>query len=84
MAFKVAHADHRNIQCIGKCFGIVDSDEESAGQARSLGDGDSRKICPCQTGLLHRLSGDLFNRFNVGTRGEFGNDATESLMNGML
>jgi hypothetical protein len=49
-----------------------------------LGDGDSREIRPCETGLLQRLRGDTFNRFNVGTGGEFGNDATESPMNGML
>jgi len=34
--------------------------------------------------LLQRRSGDMFNRFNVGTGGKFWNDATESLMNGML
>ena len=84
MAFKMAHADHRNIQGIGKCFCIVDPDEESAGQAGSLGDGDSGEIRPCETGLLQRLSGDIFNGFNVGTGGEFGDDATEALMNGML
>ena len=84
MAFKMAHADHRNIQDIGKCFRIVDPDEQSAGQAGSLGDCDSSEIRPSETGFLQRFSGDNFNRFNVGTRGEFGNDATESLMNGML
>ena len=84
MAFKMAHADHWNIQGIGKCFCIVDPNEESAGQAGSLGDGNSSEIRPYETGLLQRLSGDIFNRFNVGTGGKLGNDATESLMNGML
>ena len=84
MAFKMAHAEHRNIQDIGKCFRIVDADEQSASQAGSLGDSDSSEIRPCETGLLQRLRGDNFNRFNVGTGGEFGNNATESPMNGML
>ena len=84
MAFKMAHADHWDVQGIGQCFCIVDSDEESAGQAGPLGNGDTGEIRPCETGLLHCFSGDVFNRFNVGTGGEFGNDATESLMNGML
>ena len=84
MAIKMAHADHRNIQGIGQCFCIVYPDEQSAGQAWALGDGDSGEIRPCETGLLEGRSRDSFNRFNVGTGGEFGNDATESLMNGML
>ena len=84
MAFKMAHADHRNIQGIGKCFCIVDPDEESAGQAGALSNGDSGEIRPCETGLLQRFSGNIFDRFNMGTGGKFGNDATESLMNGML
>ena len=84
MTFKVAHTDHRNIQGIGKGFCIVDPDEESAGQAGALGDSDSSEIRPSETGLLQRLSGDIFNQFNMGTGGKFRNDATESLMNGML
>ena len=72
MAFKMAYADHRNIQGIGQCFCIVDPDEESAGQAGSLGDGDSSEIRPCKTGLLQRLSGDIFNGFNVGTEASSG------------
>ena len=55
MAFKMAHADHRNIQRIGKCFCIIDPDEECASQAGSLGHGDSSKVPPCETGLLQCL-----------------------------
>ena len=55
VALKMADADHRNIQGISQRLCIVDSDEESASQAWSLGDGDSREIGPCETGLLQRF-----------------------------
>ena len=84
MALKMAHADHRNIQGIGQRFCIVDPDEQSPCQARPLSDGNSGEISPCETGLLECRSRDTFNRFDVGTGGKFGNDASEPLVNIML
>ena len=70
-------------QSHGHAFGKRHADEERAHQSGAERHGDGREIALLDIGLFERLVNDRHDVLLVGTRGQFGHNASVGLMDGL-
>ena len=79
MPFQVIHGNQRQAAGEGQSFGEIDADKQTAGQARSVGDGDGVQLAHMRDrGIGQRVLDDSLNCENVLAAGDLRVDAAET------
>jgi len=75
VAFEVIHGDERFAEREGENFAVGHADDEGAGEAGALGDGDGVDFSESDFCLVERFAHDWDDFAEMLARGQFGNNA---------
>ena len=81
VSFEMIDGDERLPKCEGENFAVREADEESAGEAGTLRDGDSVEIGEGDVGLVECFANDGNDFAEMFAGGKLGNDAAEFAVN---
>ncbi|MNS94906.1 hypothetical protein D3C72_1291380 [compost metagenome] len=84
VAFQVVHADHRHVQRKAQRIGHRGADQQRAGKARALGEGDGVDVLAGAAGIGQHLFEQRQHTADMVARGEFGHHAPIVAVHGDL